>query len=59
MTSNVLTLARATFAEASRAKVFVYLLVVAALAVVASIPTAELGVGDRLRAVCDVWPRFK
>jgi ABC-type transport system involved in multi-copper enzyme maturation permease subunit len=51
---NVFTIARATFREALRAKVFLYLLVVAIAMVLASVPTAELGVGEQLRLIIDV-----
>lgn len=50
----VLTIALATFREAVRARVFVYLLVVAAFVVVGAIPTADLGTGQELRLVTDL-----
>lgn len=46
-------LALATVKEAVRARVFVSLLVVAAAIVLASIPAAELAIGDQLRLVQD------
>ncbi|MCC6810813.1 MAG: ABC transporter permease [Deltaproteobacteria bacterium] len=52
--SAVLVLARATFIEAVRARVFLYLLAVAALMIAGSVPTAELGVGEELRLTTDV-----
>jgi len=50
----VLTIAAATFREAVRARVFLYLLVVAACAIAGSVPAAELGIGEELRLVIDV-----
>lgn len=47
-------LARATVKEALRARVFVYLLAVAGLIVSASVPAADLSIGDRLRMVEDL-----
>lgn len=51
---NVWTIAQATFLEALRARVFVYLLVVAAAMIMGSVPTADLGIGEELRLVTDV-----
>lgn len=51
---HVSTLARATFVEAVRAKVFLYLIAVAACMIAGSVPTAELGIGEELRLTTDV-----
>lgn len=48
------TIALATFREAVRARVFVYLLVVAAFVVVGAIPTADLGTGQELHLITDL-----
>lgn len=50
----IVTIAIATFREAVRARVFLYLLVVAAFVVVGAIPTADLGTGQELRLVTDL-----
>ncbi len=52
--SNVLVIAGATFKEAVRARVFLYLLVVAACMIAGSVPTAELGIGEELRLITDM-----
>jgi ABC-type transport system involved in multi-copper enzyme maturation permease subunit len=52
--SHVLTIALATFKEAVRARVFLYLLVVAAALIAGSVPAAELGIGEEMRLVTDV-----
>jgi Cu-processing system permease protein len=51
---HVVTLARATFVEAVRARVFLYLIAVAACMIAGSVPTAELGIGEELRLTTDV-----
>jgi Cu-processing system permease protein len=51
---NVWIIARYTFLEAVRARVFLYLLVVGAAMIAGSVPTSELGLGDEMRLVVDV-----
>ncbi len=51
---QVLVIALATFREAVRARVFVYLLVLAAFIVVGAIPASGLGIGQEIRLVTDL-----